>query len=325
MERRRFADLVAGIKSSGRITADDVLDLRQHVYGAPAIMQGQAEALFELDHASAEKCPEWTDLFAEAIASYVVEQQHPPGYVDDVKAQWLIEHVTRDGRIDTGAELEAVIGVVEKATKSPDRLVRFALETVRDTVLSGSGPARRGGEYKPGVVSEADVALVRRILYAKGGDQHIAVTRAEAEILFDINDATVEAENHPSWSDLFVKAVANSILFYSGYAVPTREEALRQEKWLAEPADIGGFLFKLGGSLGAVFSSYKLLVPSNPSETAEDRIAAASHVTEDEARWLLSRLQRDDRLHANEKALLSFLREHSAHIHPVLKPALEQV
>jgi len=30
--------------------------------------------------------------------------------------------------------------------------------------------------------------MVRRILYAFGGDENIAVTRAEAEVLFGIND-----------------------------------------------------------------------------------------------------------------------------------------
>lgn len=324
MERLQFPDLVSGIKSSGRITTEDVRRLRRHVYGDRMIANEQIEALLALDSACPDKSPDWTDLFAEAIASFVVEQQQPLGYVDDAKADWLIGHLTRDGRIDSGAELEAIIGVAEKAKQSPARLVRFALETIRDTVLNGAGPARRGGEYKPGIVTEADVALLRRVLYAPGGDQHIAVTRAEAEILFDINDATAEAENHSSWSDLFVKAVASSILFYSGYAVPTREAALRREQWLDEPADIGGFISRIGQGIARVFSAYKLEAPSSSAGTTEEQMTTASHVTEDEARWLLARLQRDEKLHANEKALLSFLREHSVDINPVLKPVLEQ-
>jgi len=241
------------------------------------------------------------------------------------RGDWLIENVTSDGRIDTGTELEAIVGVLEKAAKSPARLVRFALDAVRDTVLKGSGPGRRRGEYKPGIVTEADVDLVRRIVYAFGGDQHIAVTRAEAEVLFDINDATAEAENHPSWSDLFVKAVANTVLFYSGYTAPTREEALRRDRLIEEPADVGAFFSRMGGVITSVFGAYRLEPLSSAAGTTEEQIANARQVTEDEARWLLTHLQRDGRLHANEKALLLFLRQHSAHIHPVLKPALEQV
>jgi hypothetical protein len=325
MEHTLFPDLVSKIKSSGRITTEDVLQLRRHIYGGRAVTKEHIEALLEINNAGADQSPEWTDLFAEAIADFVVEQQEPPGYVDAANAAWLIEQVTRDGRIDTGAELEAIIGVVQKAKKSPDRLVRFALETVRDTVLNGSGPARHSGTYKPGVVTEADVALIRRVLYAPGGDQHIAVSRAEAEVLFDINDATAEAENHPSWSDLFVKAVANSVLFYSGYNVPTREEALRRERWLDEPADVGAFFTRMREGLARVFSGYQIEAPSTSSnDTTEEHVAAARHVTEEEARWLSARLQRDGKLHANERALLSFLREKSVKIHPLLQPALER-
>jgi hypothetical protein len=70
------------------------------------------------------------------------------------------------------------------------------------------------------------------MLYAFGGDGNIAVTQQEASVLFDINDATAETENHPAWSDLFVKALANFLMATSGYQVPTRQEALRREAWL---------------------------------------------------------------------------------------------
>ena len=57
----------------------------------------------------------------------------------------------------------------------------------------------RGGAYKPGVVTEADVNLLRRIFYAYGGDQHIAISRAEAEVLFEvaIQDAALVLKRRP--------------------------------------------------------------------------------------------------------------------------------
>ena len=38
---------------------------------------------------------------------------------------------------------------------------------------------------------------MRRMLYAFGGDGNIAITRQEAEVLFDINDATDADEELP--------------------------------------------------------------------------------------------------------------------------------
>ena len=64
--------------------------------------------------------------------------------------------------------------------------------------------------------------LLRRMLYAFGGDGNVAVTRAEAEVLFDINDATADAEPNPAWTDLFVKAIANVVMAASGQQPPNQ-------------------------------------------------------------------------------------------------------
>src|SRR6185369_9505551 len=65
---------------------------------------------------------------------------------------------------------------------------------------------------------------------------NIAITRAEADALFRINDGTCEEMNHPSWNELFVKAIANFVLAASGYEVPARAQAVRggEARWLTE-------------------------------------------------------------------------------------------
>ena len=81
------------------------------------------------------------------------------------------------------------------------------------------GPGRRPSA---GTIREPEVELVRRILYAFGGDGSVAVTRAEAEVLFDINDAIADPTANPAWADLFVKAITNVVMAASGRSVPTR-------------------------------------------------------------------------------------------------------
>ena len=99
--------------------------------------------------------------------------------------------------------------VLEAAKFSTESLVSFALEQVRLAVVEGKGALISGDELVPGVVGKAEVELLRRIIYAFGGDGNIAITKSEAEVLFAINDATAGASNHPSWNDLFVKAIAD--------------------------------------------------------------------------------------------------------------------
>jgi hypothetical protein len=57
---------------------------------------------------------------------------------------------------------------------------------------------------------------------------------AEAEVLFNLNDTTSAARNPPSWSDLFVKAIAGSLMVEAGYMPLPREVALARSAWLDE-------------------------------------------------------------------------------------------
>ena len=106
----------------------------------------------------------------------------------------------------------------------------------------------------PGVVMDSDVEVLRRIIYAFGGDGNISITRHEAEMLFMINDATVGAENAESWQDLFVKTIANCVLTASGYMAPSREQALAREAWLDRRGDLSP-----GNMLGGMLSAYRSL------------------------------------------------------------------
>jgi len=196
---------------------------------------------------------------------------------------------------------------------------------VKKAVLEGEGPLAAGKSLEPGRVTRDEVELIRRILYAFGGEGNVAVTRAEAQILFDINDATAQAQNDPAWSDLFVKAIANFMMAASGYTAPSRQEAMRREEWLDAPsggvADV--FSRMAAGGLRGVLNAYRQ--PGSEAAWAarnrakEASTATAEAVTADEAEWLAGRMGRDGVLHDNEKALLRFIRDEAPSVHPSLK------
>ncbi len=140
----------------------------------------------------------------------------------------------------------------------------------------------------------------------------IAITRAEAEVLFDINDASQGANNDPEWTDLFVKAIANCIMAASGYQPPPREVALARERWLDSPdAGVGGFFAKMAaGGLKGIIKAYT--APADAGWAARNaamqrNIRAAEVVTGGEAEWLAERIRRDGHVGENEKALLRFI------------------
>nr|WP_246673174.1 hypothetical protein [Mesorhizobium sp. B2-9-1] len=324
---------VAGLTSKNKITAEDVTMLRREVFADGLVSRGEAEALFALDQTARDKCGEWAPFFVEAVTDYIVHQEKPEGYISEQNADWLVRTVSRDGIVDGRTELELLVHVLEEAKSSPSELSAYALEQVAHAVIDGKGPLMHGGSLVPGHIAKAEVDLLRRILYAYGGDGNIAISKAEAEVLFRINDRTAAADNDPSWSDLFVKAIANYVMCSTGYEPPTREVALRHENLLDEAAPtLGGFFSRMvSGGFAAILEAYHSPGDIEAEWEARNRAAEAlarraETIDAGEAEWLAERVGGGQRpLRDNERALLTLIKHAAPEIHPALKPLLEKV
>ncbi|PLX36878.1 MAG: hypothetical protein C0606_13850 [Hyphomicrobiales bacterium] len=321
--------MVEAIRLKRRMTTEDVFALRRAVYPDGIVDVREALALFRLNDDCEAATPAWTELFIEAQADFIVHQAEPRGYVSRDNADWLIAQVGRDGVVDTARELELLVKVLEAAKDVPQRLVGFTLEQVEAAVLEGRGVLARGGTLVPGAIGEAETAMLRRILYAYGGSGAVAITRTEAEILFNLNDATIEADNAPAWSDLFVKAIASHLLAAQGFRVPSRNEALRRAAWLDSPTGLDWDGLSAGSIGSALLNGLKGVFEPTLGERVEAAYAArnadfeaqqseSERIDGDEALWVVSRIGRDGTLHENEKALLAFLRAEASHIDPKL-------
>lgn len=313
------------ILARGSIREQDVMRMRQAYYDDGLIALNEAEALIKLNDACAVQDSSWPWFYVEAITDFLVNQAEPEGYVTAANADWLIAALTRDGQIQSKTELDLVVHILDKARWSPERLVRFALEEVKRAVVDGEGPLRSGGHLQKGVITDAEVDLLRRVLYAFGGDGHIAITRAEAEILIAIEEGLTDSTASPAWTDLFVKALANAIMSASGYAPPSREEALRSEAWLKRRGDLapGAFLSAMvTSSLSNVWDSYQALSNEERAlqrlERQRIEIITNDEITDGEAGWLVERLMRDHRLTPTERALLEYLKCEATVLHPRL-------
>jgi hypothetical protein len=187
---------------------------------------------------------------------------------------------------------------------------------------------------------------LRRILYAFAGDGGIAVTRAEAEVLIEINKALAPGRASPAWTELFVKAVGASVLSGLGHHIPPREEALRLEVW-AKDADergaaallsgamghsddarnarerIGQFLGRMvAGGAGSVWSTFRMQSSEERALARLERqrleIVTQERIDDAECQWLLERLGKDGKLDPNEIELLAYLQRESPMPHPEL-------
>jgi hypothetical protein len=100
-----------------------------------------------------------------------------------------------------------------------------ALTIVRDGVITGEGPTTKGRVHFSRALDADDAAWCARILTASAVE-HQPVSRAEAEALFEINDAATERTDDGRFDDLLAKAVAHHAASISGLPVPPRTVAL---------------------------------------------------------------------------------------------------
>jgi hypothetical protein len=215
-----FSDFSSALEAGAAISPEDVLAVRRAVWPDGVVARSEAETIFELHRRARRPGAEWGDFFIEAICDHVLNATEPRSYVDDDSAAWLIGQIGRDGEAIDPVELELVVRILESALNAPASLKARALAEVERCVLHGQGATRRDGDVRPGVVDEAEVKLMRRIVFAAGGDGALVVSEAEAEMLWRIKDATLGAANAPGWQTLFVQAVGNHLMAWSSYRAP---------------------------------------------------------------------------------------------------------
>ena len=291
------------------VSTDELRDLRQRLWSDGGISQREAEELFTRN-ASAEATNEWTDFFVEALCGYMIESARPRGYVSDEAGQWLIRQIQKDGRVESQAELELIVKLLEHANYAPEALKRFALAQIEQTVVTGKGPTRRGGELKPGRIDDCEVALLRRLVFAPAGDGPAKVSKSEAEMLFRLKDATLGADNSREWKKLFVQGVANHLMAHQSFAPPSPEDEFRMDTpYKADP--FGHVLSKLGRDVAgrdefedAVFGDERERIAA-----FNEAVTSDAEVTSGETDWLKRLFEKDGARDELEQALVDFLAE----------------
>lgn len=325
--------LIDKIKATNLMTDEQLLDLRRG-FGADMVIDArEADILFELD-AIANKPEGWADYFVLIQTTYLVHQGRPAGYINDAMAAWLIARIDHDGVVETETELRLLMNVMKVAEVPGDRLEAYALKQVKEAVLNGRG---RVGQDKlvQGVIGRAEVELLRRIFYSVGGAGGMGITQMEAQEIFALNEATKGRDNDPEWQRFFVGAIANHLMMVAAPAKIDVTEAKRREDWLEGKLPAQSAWREL--DVASVFAAFKEVFtfkterdPTLTETVLDDftnlnphAVESAERITPSEAQWLISALQADGEIDANERALLNFIRQECPAISESLRPLLD--
>lgn len=314
---------VEEVKRRGSIKDSDVSRLALAVRNAPVLTRAEADDLFAINEACRVQDPSWPGLLTETVADFIVAHDEPEGYLTAEKARWLVARIAENGRVETKAGLDILVAVIERARWSPGCLVRLALDAIKGTVSTGAGPLRPGQIPLAGTIRAAEIDLIRRILTAFGGEGGIAITRGEAEALFEIDEALAASALNPAWTDLFVKAIGNAMMAAAGYAVPSREEALRA----ATSKDAADDDLSAATLTASCLCSLRTLYHEQSQEerglTRLERqrieIITGEPIKEAEPRWLIARLAHAATLSAVAASLAAYFEDEMASVLSRLK------
>ncbi|GAA0266129.1 hypothetical protein GCM10009127_01950 [Alteraurantiacibacter aestuarii] len=305
----QFADFTRQAAVDGAISDDEILQLRAAGWANGTITREEASAIFSLQRAIADRTPVWSDFFVEAIKEYVLNGTEPRGYASDSEAGWLIVEIERDGHLCSMTELQLLVEITDKACNVPEALKYFVLREIERAVLTGVGPTRDGGELSNTHVTPSECTIMRRVIFGQASDRPAAVSQREAEMLFRLKDATLEAANAPEFMELFVQGVGNYLMgFASPSAQLSRERMVELESFVSRnKPNIGHFMGRMAQSapnaFGVVFGQ-KGQLPGR-----DELVQEAASFSLYEQDWLDQQIAANGLSDHYDQALMAFIAE----------------
>ena len=97
-----YKTLRTQILSDGKLTADEVNQLKKIIYNEEGMNLEKANFLFHLKELASrgEVAHEFLPLFVEAITNFLLEDEDSPGEIDESEAKWLRAKIQYSGHMD---------------------------------------------------------------------------------------------------------------------------------------------------------------------------------------------------------------------------------
>lgn len=311
----QFSALAEQVKADGFVSLEEIQALRQLGWGDGKIYREEAEAIFAINNDIRDPSKDWVDFFVEALSEFVLNGADPKGLCDDAEARWLIDAIDHDGVLESMAEMELLVRVVEKAQNVPELLKHYALKQIEQEVLTGVGPLRSGEQLCDASISKGECQILRRIIFASGGHGPAAVSRYDAEMLFRIKDSTLGHDNSNEWQQLFVDGVANYLQgFFHANAQLDHARQKELEDFIADnTASVGRFFGQMAKEMPHVHNHFgKVFGRKAERGGFRSKMVEGDLVTAEEADWLDEMIDADGMVDPLERALLERVKQDGA-------------
>ncbi len=199
---------------AGGRTADAAMTLamRREIYSKDVVTRDDFLRLLAAGRAAgAQAAPEFDQLLAEVATDLLVRQAHPPKYIAQTDAGWLMSVLADGSGLSWRAERDIFVGLMREAASIPPSLSNFIVSKFEQVATAGH-VAAGGADHPAGVVTPEDLESLRNVIFAATEGSALYVTREEAEALFRIAHATEAAQNAPGFDEFFAKAIGNYLM-----------------------------------------------------------------------------------------------------------------
>jgi hypothetical protein len=190
------------VASRERIVPSDVLFLRKHLFPEGLTSADDAAALMAIHRSCDDRCPEWDRWFVESLTAFAVVHSWPQHSLDDINADWLIAMIADDGIVQTSAELQLLLHVIEVSRHVPQQLSALAIDQLRWAIESGQGAYAAGRTGKRHGIGPEDIAFLYRILKGSAHAGKLLLGSDEIASLMALGRAVAGGRNHPAWNEL---------------------------------------------------------------------------------------------------------------------------
>jgi hypothetical protein len=202
-----IAVLIQPALERGAIDPQEIEALQRQWQQHNALDSADADALFALQGVLAGRNTAFNAVFEEMLTAYILDGDEHKGNITNEQGAWILSMLDGgEGLVANAAELELLVKLVERAESVPASLATFALHQIQHAAMTGEGPAAKGRIHFSRVIDVKDVATIARLLQVAKGNRRRIISRAEAEILFDMAEACT-GTNDPAWDSLFVEAI----------------------------------------------------------------------------------------------------------------------
>ncbi len=253
----------------GAIEEPEIGQMRRHWQAGQPLQAADADALFALQGRLAGRSAGFNALFEDMLTAYVLDGDEPKGAISSAKGAWLLSMLDGgEGLVANAAELELLIGLIERAQAVPADLASFALHQIQHSAMTGEGPAAKGRIHFSRVVDGKDVANMARLFQVGKGAERRVISRPEADILFEMAEACTDT-NDAAWDGLFAETIQAHLLASNlpGDTGPSRTAPVvlddRDSAWLSRRIQHDGIVSRAERALLALVNPRQMAATNN--------------------------------------------------------------